>query len=442
MDGNVNTFKARLVAKGFTQTYDVDYGETFYPVVDIRAIRILLAISAFYDYKIWQMDVKTAFLNGYLSEDVYMVQPEGFVDPEHPNKVCKLQRSIYGLKQASRSSILYVVRCTRPDVAFAQNLCSRFQQNLAVNWKSAKQSTTAMSSTEAEYIALAKASIKAVWMRKFIDGLRDVMPSNKRHIEMLCDNEPALAIANDNVADTFIKPVPLNKHFEHAMAIGIVPVSSLMLICYLDNDFQHKLVAITVYKGTDKRNFDVHKPFKFGDFGITELDELQEIIPKRKNKVVKDLMNSLSKKYERLRATHEELGIRPSLPVPGQVLFLTSGRKRKHQELEPETRIPGLECNRSLPKGVPFVNNLVIKHLVNVLFFIDFFGDEAFQRMNDIHKVDVDTLLTYLMMASNVSTPTNQRFCLALRSLIYNHPDKEKLKSKKVKLEDVGYSLI
>ncbi|GJX44584.1 retrotransposon protein, putative, ty1-copia subclass [Tanacetum coccineum] len=60
-------------AKGFTQTYMVDYEETFSPVADIRAIRILIAIAAFYDYKIWQMDVKTAFLNGYLDEDIYMV---------------------------------------------------------------------------------------------------------------------------------------------------------------------------------------------------------------------------------------------------------------------------------------------------------------------------------------------------------------------------------
>ncbi|GJR23764.1 retrotransposon protein, putative, ty1-copia subclass [Tanacetum coccineum] len=94
MDGDVHTFKARLVAKGFTQTYRV--------VADIRAIRILIAIAAYYDYEIWQMDVKTAFLNGHLSEEVYMEQPEGFVNQKYPDRVCKLKCFIYGLKQASR----------------------------------------------------------------------------------------------------------------------------------------------------------------------------------------------------------------------------------------------------------------------------------------------------------------------------------------------------
>nr|GEV15619.1 hypothetical protein [Tanacetum cinerariifolium] len=102
MDGNVHIYKARLVAKGITQTLGIDYEETFSLVADIRAIRILIAIATYYDYEIWQMDVKTAFLNGYLNEEVYMEQPEGFVNPKYPNRVCKLKHYIYGLKQASR----------------------------------------------------------------------------------------------------------------------------------------------------------------------------------------------------------------------------------------------------------------------------------------------------------------------------------------------------
>nr|GEX62841.1 retrotransposon protein, putative, Ty1-copia subclass [Tanacetum cinerariifolium] len=102
MYGDVHTYKAHLVAKGYTQTLRIDYEETFSPVADIRSIRILIAITAYYDYEIWKMDVKTAFLNGYLSEEVYMEQPKGFVYLKYPNQVCKLKRSIYGLKQASR----------------------------------------------------------------------------------------------------------------------------------------------------------------------------------------------------------------------------------------------------------------------------------------------------------------------------------------------------
>ncbi|KAL4291812.1 hypothetical protein GQ457_14G013700 [Hibiscus cannabinus] len=102
MSGN-QTYKGRLVTKGFSQIHCVDYDETFSPVAMFKSIRILLAVAAFHDYEIWQMDVKTAFLNGKLEEDVYMTQPEGFVTPENAGKVCKLQWSIYGLKQASRS---------------------------------------------------------------------------------------------------------------------------------------------------------------------------------------------------------------------------------------------------------------------------------------------------------------------------------------------------
>ena len=91
------------MAKGYSQMQGIDYDKTFSPVAMIKSIRILLAITSYYDYEIWQIDVKTTFLNGNLQEDVYMIQPEVFISSQHPNKVCKLHRSIYGLKQASKS---------------------------------------------------------------------------------------------------------------------------------------------------------------------------------------------------------------------------------------------------------------------------------------------------------------------------------------------------
>ena len=98
VDGKVETFKARIVAKGYTQKEGFYYEETFSPVAIIKSIRILLSIAAHMDYEIWQMDVKTTFLNGSLNENIYMVQLEGFIAKGQEKKVCKLQKSIYGLK--------------------------------------------------------------------------------------------------------------------------------------------------------------------------------------------------------------------------------------------------------------------------------------------------------------------------------------------------------
>ncbi|GJZ14190.1 hypothetical protein Tco_0549420 [Tanacetum coccineum] len=139
-----------------------------------------------------------------------------------------------------------------------------------------------------------------------------------------------------------------------------------------------KLVVITVFRGTDGRNFDVHKPFAFGAFGISKLDDPREIIPKNKNVVVQDLMNSLSRRYERIRKILEELGIKSALPAPKQASSKSLRRMRKRMKLEPEIKIPGLECNRALSENVPFVNNMVIEKPEHGIFFTDEFGDQAF----------------------------------------------------------------
>ncbi|GJV61069.1 retrotransposon protein, putative, ty1-copia subclass [Tanacetum coccineum] len=302
MDGKVHTYKARLVAKGCTQTYGIDYEETFSPVADIRAIRILIAIAAYYDYEIWQMDVKTAFLNGLDfiqnrdepcvyrkasgSDVVFLIL---YVDDIliMGNNIPKLKEvkdylgkcfSVKDLGEAAyilgikiyrdrslrliglnQRSIMYAVRCTRPDVAFAQNLVSRYQQNPgklhwvavkhilkylrntkdmflvyggipdteldvtgfcdaswqcdkddtksqtgyvfvinggAVDWKSKKQTTIAMHATQSEYMAASEAAMEAVWIRKFVEDL-GVMPSISKPINMYCDNSAAIIFANE-----------------------------------------------------------------------------------------------------------------------------------------------------------------------------------------------------------------------------------------------------
>nr|GEZ23743.1 putative retrotransposon Ty1-copia subclass protein [Tanacetum cinerariifolium] len=162
IDGHVHTYKTHLVAKGYTQTLRIDYKETFSPVADIRAIRILIAIVAFYDYENWQMNVKTAFLNGYLFEEVYMEQPEGFVNPKYPN----------------RTRYVFILN------------------GVVVDWKSAKQSIFATSSAEAEYIVAYDASKESVWVKKLISGL-GVVPTIKEPINMYCDNTRAITIANE-----------------------------------------------------------------------------------------------------------------------------------------------------------------------------------------------------------------------------------------------------
>jgi hypothetical protein len=101
--GVVTRNKARLVAKGYSQVEGLDFGETYAPVARLESIRILLAYATYHGFKLYQMDVKSAFLNGPIKEEVYVEQPPGFEDSEYPNHVYKLSKALYGLKQAPRA---------------------------------------------------------------------------------------------------------------------------------------------------------------------------------------------------------------------------------------------------------------------------------------------------------------------------------------------------
>ncbi|GJW35730.1 hypothetical protein Tco_0058650 [Tanacetum coccineum] len=151
-----------------------------------------------------------------------------------------------------------------------------------------------------------------------------------------------------------------------------------------------KPAVLTVYRANDRRNFQVHNPFKFTNFGVTDLDEQGPIIQKKKNKISGELMTSLGKRYERLKKIPEEIGIQSALPAPEQAQSQSSRRKES-------------------------IRNWSMKS--------EFLDYQAFQRMNDMHKVDIETLLNYLVIASNIATPENTRLCLKLRKMIAEHPD-------------------
>ena len=99
-NGSIDKYKVRLVIKGYKQKEGLDYFDTYSLVTRISSIRMLIAITAIHNLEIHQMDVKTAFLNGDLDEEIYMEQPEGFIVPGQEKKVCRLVKSLYGLKQA------------------------------------------------------------------------------------------------------------------------------------------------------------------------------------------------------------------------------------------------------------------------------------------------------------------------------------------------------
>ncbi|GJY89221.1 retrovirus-related pol polyprotein from transposon TNT 1-94 [Tanacetum coccineum] len=99
LDNTVIRNKTRLVVRGYCQEEGIDFKESFAPIARMEAIRIFLAYAAYKSFIVFQMDVKTAFVHGTLKEDVYVCQPKGFIDVDHPSHVYKLKKALYGLKQ-------------------------------------------------------------------------------------------------------------------------------------------------------------------------------------------------------------------------------------------------------------------------------------------------------------------------------------------------------
>nr|GEV34646.1 retrotransposon protein, putative, unclassified [Tanacetum cinerariifolium] len=277
--------KARLVAKGYAQEEGIDFEESFAPVARLEAVWIFIAYATHKSFRIYQMDVKTEFLNGPLKEEVYVAQPDGFVNPDHPEKVYRLRKALYELKQALKAwydelskfltskgftkgtidqtlfmtrhsaSIMFIARYqSRPtekhlnevkrifrylrgtinmglwypkdssfglaaflDADHAGCIDTRkstsggiqFLGDKLVSWMPKKQDCTAMSSAEAEYVALSASCAQVMWMRTKLQDYS--LHYNK--ISLYYDSQSAIAISCNPVQHSCTKHIHTRYHF-------------------------------------------------------------------------------------------------------------------------------------------------------------------------------------------------------------------------------------
>ncbi|GJS03375.1 retrovirus-related pol polyprotein from transposon TNT 1-94 [Tanacetum coccineum] len=170
--GGVLKNKARLVAKGYRQEEGIDFEESFALVAHIEAIRTFIANVANETMTIYQMDVKTAFLNGELPKEVYVDQPEGFVDQDNPTYVYKLKKALYGLKQSPHVYIALIAYANADhagcqDTRRSTSGSAQFLGDKLVSWSSKKKKSTAISSTKAKYITLSGCYAPEIYMQQF-----------------------------------------------------------------------------------------------------------------------------------------------------------------------------------------------------------------------------------------------------------------------------------
>ncbi|KAK4402370.1 Retrovirus-related Pol polyprotein from transposon TNT 1-94 [Sesamum angolense] len=246
-------FKARLVAKGFTQKEGIDYTEIFSPVVKYTTVRVILALTAHFNWELKQMDVKTAFLHGDLEENIYMQQPDVFVDKSKPDYVCLLKKSLpdiaYSISCLSRymsnagsphwEALKWLLRYLNGSAnrglmffkcAKGVNLTGYVDSNYAndrdsrrsttsyiftlcgscITWKSQLQQIVALSTTEAEYIAATEAFKEALWL----EGIVKEIGFLKQKVTIFSDSQSAIQLCKNPVFHDRTKHIDVRNPFE------------------------------------------------------------------------------------------------------------------------------------------------------------------------------------------------------------------------------------
>nr|GEY91471.1 hypothetical protein [Tanacetum cinerariifolium] len=224
----------RPLSKGYTQKEGVDFEESFAPVARLEAVRLFITYAAHKSFTVYQMDIKTAFLYGPLKEEVYVNQPDGFVDPYHPDKVYRLKKALYGIhinqsprgifinqatyaqeilikhdqtKYQSMVGALMYLTASRPDIVLATRYCARYQAKPTEKHLTAD--CTSMSSAEAKYVSLSTCCDQVLWLRTQLTDYGFHFDK----IPMYCDSKAAIAISYNPVQHSRTKHIDVKYHF-------------------------------------------------------------------------------------------------------------------------------------------------------------------------------------------------------------------------------------
>ncbi|GJP39114.1 hypothetical protein CLOM_g23504 [Closterium sp. NIES-68] len=296
LEGELTRYKSRLVAKGFQQTKGKDYDEVFAPVGKGTTLRVLLAMAALLGWKIRQMDIVTAFLNGIILEEVYMKQPEGLDDGS--GRVCRLKKAIYGLKQAPRawyhkfeealvaggfkkmgleySGVRQRLQRGAADVKSGEMLLSCYTDasfnsvkadgtsiggyvcllgGSAVSWRSKKQNEVGLSSCETEYMALHHGAMEVVWLRRLLEELG---VGQEKPTVVFCDNESAVLLAKNACLHGLTKHIRPKWHWVRRLLDKEVRLEIVKTHQQAADIFTKRLAEADHWKGMNLAGMSVH----------------------------------------------------------------------------------------------------------------------------------------------------------------------------------------
>ncbi|GJP49199.1 hypothetical protein CLOM_g8439 [Closterium sp. NIES-68] len=244
-EGELIRYKSRLVARGFQQTKGKDYDEVFAPVGKGTTLRVLLAIAALLGWKIRQMDIVTAFLNGIIMEEVYMKQPEGLDDGS--GRVCRLKKAIYGLKQAPRAWYHKLEEAL---------LAGGFKKRGgAVSWRSKKQNEVGLSSCETEYMALHHWVKEVVWLRRLLEELG---VGQEEPTVVFCNNESAVKLAKNACLHGLTKVIRPKWHWVRRILDKEVRLEIVKTHQQAADIFTKRLAEADHWKGMKLAGMSVH----------------------------------------------------------------------------------------------------------------------------------------------------------------------------------------